>query len=245
MSQRNSGYARKDGDEYFTPSWVTEALCDEIDVAGRRVWEPACGPGRMVKALLSRGAIVSGTDISIDSSQDFLRLTVTLLGSDVIATNPPYELAREFCEHALRLMQPVNGSVAMLLRTDFDHASSRGHLFKTCPAFAKKIVLTKRIAWFVEENGKPKGSPSFNHAWYIWDHKHEGPPTIAYGPRSSTTNTSLRLPTGRKSANADSHADLFAKAPGSARAAKGANPASCREGKAGPRMALVQTGADP
>jgi hypothetical protein len=35
--------------------------------------------------------------------------------------------------------------VAMLLRTDFDHAATRAHLFASRPMFAKKVVLTKRI----------------------------------------------------------------------------------------------------
>jgi hypothetical protein len=66
--------------------------------------------------------------------------------------------------------------VAMLLRTDFDHAASRGHLFADCAMFAKKVVLTKRIRWFEDSNG----SPSFNHCWMIWDRQHRGPPTLAY-----------------------------------------------------------------
>jgi hypothetical protein len=44
-----------------------------------------------------------------------------------------------------------------------------------CTAFAKKLVLTKRILWF----DGPKAAPSFNHAWYLWDHHHR-PPTIVY-----------------------------------------------------------------
>ena len=31
----------------------------------------------------------------------------------------------------------------MLLRRDFNHATSRAHLFADCPTFAKKVVLTK------------------------------------------------------------------------------------------------------
>ena len=64
----------------------------------------------------------------------------------------------------------------MLLRTDFDHAASRRHLFADCAMFAKKVVLTKRIRWFEDSNG----SPSFNHCWMIWDRQHQGPPTLAY-----------------------------------------------------------------
>jgi hypothetical protein len=99
-----------------------------------------------------------------------------------IVTNPPYERAEEFCTHALKLTAPVKGVVAMLLRCDFDHAKRRAYLFADCPQFAKKIGLTRRIVWFVVADGKPKASPSFNHAWFLWDWQHAGPPAIAYGP---------------------------------------------------------------
>jgi hypothetical protein len=95
-----------------------------------------------------------------------------------IVSNPPYALAQEFIEHALELMKPCRGIVAMLLRTDYDHAKTRQHLFSNCPAFAKKIVLTRRIVWFENE----KAAPSFNHAWFVFDHRHSGPPTLAYEP---------------------------------------------------------------
>lgn len=175
MSQRDSGYLRKERDLYETPPWVTRALVPHLSPYPQ-IWEPACGSGQMVKVLQEAGYTVRFTDI--DHGRDFM---FEREKADCIVTNPPYELATEFVEHALRLTQPY-GLVAMLLRTDFDHAKSRSHLFRDCPAFAKKLVLTKRIAWFVEADGKPKASPSFNHAWYIWDWKHEGAPTLAYGP---------------------------------------------------------------
>jgi hypothetical protein len=73
----------------------------------------------------------------------------------------------------IRRVQP-----ALLLRTDYDHAATRQHLFSGCHAFVKKIVLTKRIVWF----DGPGAAPSFNHAWYIWDWLHDGPPVLAYEP---------------------------------------------------------------
>jgi hypothetical protein len=71
--------------------------------------------------------------------------------------------------------------VAMLLRTDYDHAATRQHLFGGCGQFAKKVVLTKCIVWF----DGPGAAPSFNHAWYVWDWRHVGAPTLAYGPASA------------------------------------------------------------
>lgn len=181
MSQRQSGYERKPLDFYATPSWVTEALIGSVVACPGSIWEPACGDGQMVRVLKER-FVVLATDIQ-SSGVDFLKVE-SLPTADIrgIVTNPPYELAEKFCAHALELVRPVSGFVAMLLRCDFDHAKSRAYLFRDCSAWARKLVLTRRIVWFVEDDGKPKASPSFNHAWYIWDHEHRGPPQISYGP---------------------------------------------------------------
>ena len=156
MSQRDSGYAGIPRDEYSTPRWVTRALLPQIrDI--HLVWDPASGSGQMARALKAAGLQVLGQDFLLAKAEPV----------QAIITNPPYALAQEFIEHALELTKP-DGIVAMLLRTDFDHAKTRQHLFGECDRFAKKVVLTKRT--------------SFNHAWYVWDWKHRGPPTLAYGP---------------------------------------------------------------
>ena len=180
MSQRNRGYIRKEGDQYETPSWVTEALLGFISTRPGSILEPAAGSGQMVQVLKDQFRVLA-SDIAEDG--DFLKLE-RLPDASVrgIVTNPPYEQAEEFCAHALKLTAPVRGFVAMLLRCDFDHAKRRAYLFADCPQFAKKIVLTRRIVWFVEADGKPKASPSFNHAWFLWDWQHHGQPVIAYGP---------------------------------------------------------------
>jgi hypothetical protein len=135
------------------------------------IWEPACGSGKMVAALRQAGFDVVGSDIT--QGVDFLGQAPET-GVSAIITNPPYALAQEFIERALHFDDLR--TVAMLLRTDFDHAASRAHLFADCAMFAKKVVLTKRIRWFEDS----KGSPSFNHCWMIWDRQHRGPPTLAY-----------------------------------------------------------------
>jgi hypothetical protein len=177
MSQRNSGYARNMGDFYETPAWVTAALMWHVPAA-MKVWEPACGSGKMAEALMAAGHEVMASDLA--RGQNFLRCIISPFHAplDAIITNPPYGIAAEFIEHALDLMKPCGGLVAMLLRTDFDHAASRRHLFADHPAFAAKLVLTKRIRWFEESTG----SPSFNHAWFIWDWRHRDVPRLAYGP---------------------------------------------------------------
>jgi hypothetical protein len=171
MSQRESGYERVAFDQYETPAWATRALVPHIPERVRNIWEPACGSGKMV-AELSRTHSVGGTDIQ--SGEDFF--STQGYGGDAIITNPPYSIAQEFIEHALELTMAQSGFVAMLLRCDFDHAKTRRHLFSNHAAFAKKLVLTKRIRW-IEDS---KGSPSFNHAWYLFDWQHRGSPSLAY-----------------------------------------------------------------
>jgi hypothetical protein len=171
MSQRDSGYERKERDLYETPEWVTEALLPHLRHF-EYCWEPAAASGKMVRVLEMAGYKVLASDIS--AGEDFFKIDPP---TEAIITNPPYELAREFIGRALSSTRP-NGFVAMLLRTDFDHAKTRQYLFSRCPQFSKKVVLTKRIRWIEGSTGQP----SFNHAWFIWDWKHSGPPTLAYGP---------------------------------------------------------------
>jgi hypothetical protein len=172
MSQRNSGYQRKERDCYETPPWVTSVLGPHIPKRITQIWEPACGSGKMLRVFDEWDFRVKATDIA--TGDDFLESSDNWAGA--IITNPPYNLAREFIARALDATEVGVGFVAMLLRTDFDHAKSRQSLFGCCEEFAKKLVLTKRIRWIEGSTGQP----SFNHAWFMWDWQHKGPPTLAY-----------------------------------------------------------------
>lgn len=185
MAQRDSGYDRKPRDFYGTPAWVTEVLLPFLPQHAV-VWEPACGHGAMTRVLETRFTTIS-TDIEPGPDHaplDFFACDapprMNCVSANAIVTNPPYDRAQEFVEHALALMQPVSGMVAMLMRVDWDSASTRRHLFADCPAWSKKVVLTKRILWFKPPAGSKGKSPSENHCWMIWDWKHAGSPTIDY-----------------------------------------------------------------
>jgi hypothetical protein len=78
-------------------------------------------------------------------------------------------LAELFLRHAIALMQPVKGQVAMFLRNEFDCSKGRMDLFGL-PPFHKKVVVTKRPRW-VEGS---TGSPRHNYSWFVWDWRHKG-----------------------------------------------------------------------
>lgn len=125
-----SGYERREFDAYFTEPWVTEQLLRHCNIRSP-VWEPAAGRGDMVEVLAASGRSVIASDVAdhghgVASDVDFLATTPTWIdrvGS--IVTNPPYAHADGFIRHALDLMRPQNGQVAMLVRLEFLSAASR------------------------------------------------------------------------------------------------------------------------
>ena len=184
MSQRHSEYDLLPSDSYYTPAWVTEALL-AIEDFPKNIWEPAAGNGHMTEVLKQRGHDVVSGDIQWGPQMDFLKLGADWMGQrEAIVTNPPYSngLAEKFVRHALKLTDPVNGKVAMLLPLAWDSAKTRRDLFAEHPAFKAKYTLTRRIRW--ENLKQKKNGPSQNHAWYVWDWG-QGPfigPVLGYLP---------------------------------------------------------------
>lgn len=188
MSRRISGYERKANDFYETPAWVTSTLLRHCAIAPV-VLEPACGNGAIERVLLEAGHRVIAGDIepgprSSGAVEDFLspdyEVTDAIREIGAIVTNPPFSRATEFAEMAIARMKRGAGMVALLLPCDWDHAAKRRHLFGGCAQFARKIVLTRRIRWMEgtpDDRGK---QPMGNHAWYIWDWRHYGAPSLVY-----------------------------------------------------------------
>jgi hypothetical protein len=176
MSQRASGYARRADEEYPTPAWVAVTIGDYLAKRALHIWEPAAGHPALARALKAYGYRVTAT-----RSDFFLRTRLPHDRVDAIVTNPPYgddkrgQIAADFIRHALSL--PVR-TVAMLLRVDFDSAKTRVDLFRDNSRFATKLVLLNRVKWFEGKSG-----PSDNHAWFLWDAAHRGPPRLAYCER--------------------------------------------------------------
>lgn len=148
MSERNSSYDRMLRDTYVTPQWVFEALY-RVEPWAKEAWD--CAP--------------------LDADFDFLSRE---WDDQPIATNPPYNLATEFCRHAIKF----SSKIAFLLPMNFDAARSRDDLFANNRNFKVKYTVTKRIRW--ENLEQKKNGPSMNHAWFVWDKDHINPPMIGW-----------------------------------------------------------------
>lgn len=196
MSIRASGFSRVPADLYQTPAWVIDALAQHVSLAGLMVWEPACGEGKMVRAIEAAGAQVWGTDLQDHGFSgllcefDFTKPgALPMCGYRAIITNPPYgaqgRTGEAFIARGLDRLGPGD-LMALLLPVDFDSAKTRAKFFGDCPDFAAKIVLRRRIAWFEPEPGQ--AGPSANHAWFIWERRHiraARAPVTLYSPSNA------------------------------------------------------------
>jgi len=166
-------------DFYKTPECATRALLWREKFEGE-IWECASGDGAISKVLEAAGYCVVSSDIQ-DADHVYGRRGVDFLEStfmaDNIVTNPPYSLAQEFVERALSLSKK---KVAMLLPLSFLESQRRYRLLIASPLKAV-YVFSKRIrclrASDPEELRKVTGTV---FAWFVWDHGHEGPPTIGW-----------------------------------------------------------------
>lgn len=97
-----------------------------------------------------------------------------MVAADWIATNPPFSrpLVDQIIERQIeRVRRNEVSGFACLLRTNFDHAKSRQHIFKDEPLYFGQIKMLFRPEWF---KVKKKKGPIHNYVWHIWHYSLKG-----------------------------------------------------------------------
>jgi hypothetical protein len=180
-------YAERGHDLYETPAGAVRALLAVEKFTGP-IWEPACGPGSIVRVLRAEGHRVVATDLldygCPDSSGglDFFQQRRAPEGVTAILTNPPFMHADDFVRHALTLVPRV----VLFLRLAFLESESRcdildgGALARVYPF--RNRVSCPRYGFEAESN-----ATAIAFAWFSWDRDHKGPWT---GHRISWTEAS-------------------------------------------------------
>jgi hypothetical protein len=177
-AQTHSHTARGD-DLYETAPEAVYALI-KAEYLPPVIWEPACGRGSIVGVLREAGHLVIATDLNNRGCPtslagiDFLTEHRVPSGATCIVTNPPYKLAQEFAEHALRLCPRV----IMLLRLAFLESERRTGILENgrlarVHIFRNRLPMMSRDGW----NG-PIATSSICFAWYVWTWDHKGPPML-------------------------------------------------------------------
>lgn len=174
-------------DDFPTPPWATRAICEFIaslgfDLAVFDCREPCANRGHMVKPLREVFGRVMPSDV-FDYGAGFpVRDYLFGLESDWERTdwtflNPPFRLAQEFIERALRLSRV---GVAVIARTAFSEGQDRAtELFIPRPPsfelqFSERVVMLKgrliragAVDPFAEKPGT-KASTATSYSAFVW-----------------------------------------------------------------------------
>ena len=174
--KRHAIKIRKD-DLYETPPEAVAALL-RAETLPAVIWEPACGPGSIVRVLRAFGRQVYATDLvdyetpdQDEAGWDFLMETQLPIGAQMILTNPPFKNAADFVRKALDLCPHV----VMLMRLAFLEGVGRsdildGGKLARVHIFRNRLPLMHRDGW---EGNKSTNTMAF--AWFIWDDSHSWP----------------------------------------------------------------------
>lgn len=180
---------RVDNDFYATPLNATKAILNEVKLYGS-ILEPAAGQGHISKVLreyypyseiVSTDLVQRGErfGIPIQSDIDFLTYEFNRKFDNII-TNPPFNLAQEFIERALKLS---NYKVIMFAKIQLLEGNKRRVMFDNTPlkyvyVFSKR-VNPLRNGEALDEKGKPWAS-TMCFAWFVWEHGYEGEPIVRW-----------------------------------------------------------------
>lgn len=181
MSATNRGAIRVENDFYPTPDWLTEPaikiLFDRFKANEKwDVLEPACGDLAMVKVLQKYFNNIEYSDIVEPYNCDFLKPNsenqIFFDKYDLIITNPPFSLAKEFVDKAMEYRKDEHSIVAMLLRVNFSGSQERYEWFKANEPSV--YVSSKRPSFGKNKEGK-KGTDNSEYAWFFWGEVGEWP----------------------------------------------------------------------
>lgn len=143
-------------DHCQTPSYALEPILQYLNPAWR-IWEPAAGKGRLVRALHHRGFNCFGSDIL--KGIDFFREPPKLF--DCILTNPPYSIKPQWTQRCYDLGRPW----LLLMPVEFIGTQKAQRMFSQ---YGMEIVLMdKRVDFEMPHKGS-SGSAQFPVAWYTW-----------------------------------------------------------------------------
>lgn len=176
MSATNRGNQRISRDAYQTPKWAIETFLQARPLRGtEQILEPAAGIGNIVTSIQHHYPRVKMDCVEIDPNfcrtlseieginitcQDFLTVVPETI-PDVVITNPPYSLAKEFILHSFEVSGPRT-EIIMLLRLAFLESKTRKEFWKKYTP--DSIYVLSRRPSFIGS-----GTDATAYAWFVWN----------------------------------------------------------------------------
>ena len=180
---------REDNDFYATDPQTTKLFLYEFwkdnSFEGNEILECACGQGHISKTLeeLLPNFNITSTDL-IDRGYgqggiDFLTHDYKKT-FDVVITNPPFSLAKEFIEKGLEVSDKY---VIMLCKIQLLEGVKRKEMFEKTPLKYIYVHTTRQATWKagqpLDPNGK-KWATTMCLAWFVWDKSYKGLPMVKW-----------------------------------------------------------------
>jgi hypothetical protein len=193
VMQQRAATAPDELDYFPTPPWATRALCQflsmdlGLELGRKSVWEPACGEMHMARPLAECFCHVRASDVFRYRPEhelaDFLMAAAPIEARnsvDLVITNPPFLLAKEFIAAAFRVSRI---GFAILVRSSFAEGRDRyQEIFSLAPptfelVFSERVVMLKgRLIrdgapdpFNLDEAGQPKkASTATSYVWMLW-----------------------------------------------------------------------------
>lgn len=179
----NSEYGRVDNDFYATDPKAVEMLLNTINYTpkGREFLEPCVGEGHIadiVNRYYNDYFHMTGLDI-VDrgwSNGRFIKENFLTWKCetpyDLIITNPPYSLAKEFVEKGMECLYN-GGYMCMFLKIQFLESAKRKELFDKYPPKYIYVFRNRMPTWNNRQPKNPKigkkWATTMCYAWFVWE----------------------------------------------------------------------------
>jgi hypothetical protein len=156
MSATNRGALRNNNDFYPTPDYTINSLFNFIDFDKVTSFlEPCKGDGAIYDKV--KCSIKTYCELSEPIPKDYLKREYGKF--DLIVTNPPFSIAKEFLEKSIT----ESDCVCYLLRLNFLGSIKRKPLWTKIGTPNKLLVLTKRPSF------TGRGTDATEYGWFCWD----------------------------------------------------------------------------
>lgn len=179
---------KTDYDFYETPKWSTKKavevmLMDEILNKYDCVYDPCCGTGAITDVLSIYGfENIKASDIQTgDCIKGTKGINVYDIEDDaceVVFTNPPYHLMTK--GNMLAEFQRIATNKVILLLNIFYLSSKDRKQMLENSHLRHVYIHSDRVTMFPYGQEKPKNGGTKMYAWYVWDKKYNGQPTISW-----------------------------------------------------------------
>lgn len=192
----NPSHGRVDNDFYATDPKAVKMLLNthilDMPYCGISFLEPCVGQGHIaeeVKKYFKENKDINVTVLDlIDRGYPNTEITDYLTWQssekyDLIITNPPYSLAKEFVEKSMKHINS-SGKIAMFLKIQFLEGQKRKELFEKYPPKYIYVFRNRMATWnngqSIDPSTGKKWATTMCHAWFIWEKGSKTEPIIRW-----------------------------------------------------------------